>query len=310
MSPSPPAPSDGRGGGAARGAVLAGVACYTLWGVLPLYLRAVAASGPQPLEVIAHRALWSVPWAGLLALMAGQARQCLAVLKTPRTFGLLTASALLIAANWTLYVWAVAHGRVLEGSLGYYINPLMNMAAGAVLFRERLDGFGWGAIILATIGVGAQTLALGHPPYVSLALAVTFTFYGLIRKQVAADAQTGLFVECLVLAPLALGYILWLGHAGAGHFLTRTQPTVLLLLAGPVTVVPLMLFAWAARRLPLSTVGFLQFIGPTLQFAIGVEGGESLNALRAVSFAFIWAGVAVFAFGAWRKTGGLRLARA
>jgi chloramphenicol-sensitive protein RarD len=295
---------------AARGAVIAGVACYTLWGVLPLYLRAVAAAGPAPLEVIAHRALWSVPWAGLLVLIAGQGAQSVAVLRTPRTLSLLALSALLIAGNWTLYVWAVSQGRLLEGSLGYYINPLMNMAAGAVLFRERLDWIGGSAIALTVVGVSVQALALGHPPYISLALASTFMCYGLIRKQVPADAQTGLFVECLVLAPLALGYIVWLQLAGAGHFMAHPRPTLLLLLAGPVTVVPLMLFAWAARRLPLSTVGFLQFIGPTLQFAIGVEGGESLTPLRAISFGFIWAGVTVFAFGAWRKTRGLRASAA
>jgi chloramphenicol-sensitive protein RarD len=238
-----------------------------------------------------------------LVLLAGQVRQCAEVLRSPRTLGLLVASALLIAGNWTLYVWAVAHGRLLEGSLGYYINPLMNMALGALLFRERLDAVGWGAIALAVIGVAVQTLALGHPPYVSIALALTFATYGLIRKQVSADAQTGLFVECLVLAPLALGYILWLGSHGGGHFLAGLKPTILLLLAGPVTVVPLMLFAWAARRLPLST-------GPTLQFLIGVEGGESLTTARAISFGFIWAGVLLFAFGAWRKTRALRLAAA
>jgi chloramphenicol-sensitive protein RarD len=292
---------------AARGAVIAGVACYTLWGVLPLYLHAVAAAGPAPLEVIAHRALWSTPWAGLLVLFARQGAQTRAVLKTPRTVALLALSALLIAGNWTLYVWAVSQGRLLEGSLGYYINPLMNMAAGAILFRERLDWVGWSAIALAAIGVGVQALALGHPPYVSLALALTFTCYGLIRKQVPADAQTGLFVECLVLALPALAYIVWLERSGAGHFLSHVQPTVLLLFAGPVTVVPLMLFAWAARRLPLSTIGFLQFIGPTLQFIIGVAGGESLTPLRVASFGFIWAGVGVFAYGAWRKTRGLRL---
>lgn len=301
-------PSMNKGGGPARGAIIAGVACYTLWGVLPLYLRVVADAGPTPLEVIAHRALWSVPWAGLLALLAGQASEVRDVLRTPRTLGLLTVSALLIALNWTLYVWAVAHGRVLEGSLGYYINPLMNMAAGAILFRERLDWVGWSAIALAAIGVVVQSLALGHPPYVSIVLALTFTAYGLIRKQVAAEAQAGLLVECLVLSPLALGYIVWQGVIGAGHFGTQVQPSLLLLIAGPVTVVPLMLFSWAARRLPLSTMGFLQFIGPTMQFFIGVEGGESLTALRAVSFAFIWAGVAVFAFGAWRKTRALRAA--
>ena len=303
MSGAPSAPPAGVG---ARGAVIAGVACYTLWGVLPIYLHAVAAAGAGPMEVIAHRALWSVPWAGLLVLLARQGRQSLDVLKTPRTLALLALSALLIAGNWTLYVWAVSQGRLLEGSLGYYINPLMNMAAGAILFRERLDLVGWGAIALAALGVGVQALALGHPPYISLTLALTFTCYGLIRKQVLADAQTGLFVECLVLAAPAMAYIVWLERTGAGHFLGHVQPTLLLLLAGPVTVVPLMLFAWAARRLPLSTIGFLQFIGPTLQFLIGVEGGESLTPLRAASFGFIWAGVAVFAFGAWRKTRGLR----
>ena len=297
-------------GGAARGAVLAGVACYVLWGVLPLYLHAVAAAGATPLEVIAHRAFWSVPWAALMVLMAGQRAECAAVLRTPRTFGLLAASALLIALNWTLYVWAVAHGRLLEGSLGYYINPLMNMAAGAILFRERIDGLGWSAIALASVGVLVQSMALGHPPYISLVLGLTFTAYGVVRKQVAAEAQTGLFVECLVLAPIALGYILWLGRAGQGHFGAHILPSALLVLAGPVTVVPLMLFAWAARRLPLSTMGFLQFIGPTMQFGIGVAGGEPLTPLSAASFACIWLGVAVFAYGAWRKTRALRLSPA
>jgi chloramphenicol-sensitive protein RarD len=303
MSPAPSASG-------ARGAVLAGVACYTLWGLLPLYLRLVANAGATPLEVIAHRAFWSVPWAGLIVLMAGQRAECAAVLRTPRTLGLLASSALLIALNWTLYVWAVAHGRVLEGSLGYYINPLMNMAAGAILFRERIDGLGWSAMVLAAVGVVVQALALGHPPWISLVLGLTFTAYGVVRKQVAAEAQTGLFIECLVLAPVALGYIFWLDRAGLSHFGAQAAPSILLILAGPVTVAPLVLFAWAARRLPLSTMGFLQFIGPTMQFAIGVEGGEPLTPLRAASFGLIWLGVAVFAYGAWRKTRALRLAPA
>jgi chloramphenicol-sensitive protein RarD len=278
--------------------------------VLPIYLRVVAGAGATPLEIIAHRAFWSVPWAGLIVLMAGQRAECAAVLRTPRTLGLLAASALLIALNWTLYVWAVAHGRVLEGSLGYYINPLMNMAAGALLFRERIDGLGWSAMALAAVGVLIQSVALGHPPWISLVLGLTFTAYGVVRKQVAAEAQTGLFIECLVLAPIALGYIAWIARAGGGHFGAHLAPSVLLIFAGPVTVAPLVLFAWAARRLPLSTMGFLQFIGPTIQFAVGVAGGESLTLLRAVSFGFIWLGVATFAFGAWRKTRALRLAAA
>jgi len=296
MTSAAPAPAE------ARGAVVAGVLCYTLWGLLPLYLRALAATGPSALEIIAHRAAWSAPWAGLLVLGAGQGRQVLRVLRSPRIVGLLAASALVIAINWGTFVWAVGHGHTLEASLGYYINPLMNMAVGALLFRERLDLLGKSAIALAGLGVVLQTLALGHLPFIALALALSFSAYGLIRKQVAADAQTGLFVECLVLLVPALGYIGWLQSHGTGHFLTSPAATTLLALAGPATVAPLALFVWSARRLPLSTVAFLQFIGPTLQFILGVEGGEPLTPLRIASFGLIWIGVAVFAFGAWRTS--------
>ncbi len=292
----------------ARGAVLAGIACYTLWGVLPIYLQAVARTGAGDLEIIAHRAAWSLPWAGLLALAAGQGRQIVRALAAPRTLGLLACSSLVIATNWGTFVWAVGHGHTLDASLGYYINPLMNMAAGALLFRERLDRIGLIAIALAGLGVAVQTAALGHLPVIALVLALTFTVYGLIRKQVAAEAQTGLFVECLTLLVPAAGYILWLQAHGRGHFLASPTATALLLAAGPATVAPLALFVWSARRLPLSTIAFLQFIGPTLQFMIGVEGGETLTPLRAASFGLIWLGVVVFAIGAWRKGRGLRAA--
>ena len=286
----------------ARGALMAGIACYTLWGVLPLYLKAIAQAGPSPMEIIAHRAAWSAPWAGVLVLMARQGGDVVGVFRSGKTLGLLTLSALLIAGNWGLFVWAVSNGHIMESSLGYYINPLLNMAMGAVLFRERLDAFGKTAIGFAATGVLVQGLALGHPPLIGLALALSFGGYGLIRKQVAADAQTGLFVECLVLLAPAMGYILWLQRDGGGHFLAGPTTAVMLALAGPVTVVPLALFAWAARRLPLSTVGFLQFIGPTLQFIIGAEGGERLTPALIASFSLIWLGVLVFIAGAWRAS--------
>ena len=301
MTQPAPAPAQARDT-AARGPILAGIACYTLWGVLPIYLQAVARTGADDLEIIAHRAAWSLPWAGLLALAAGQRLQIVRALTTPRTLALLAASSMVIAINWGAFVWAVGHGHTLEASLGYYINPLMNMAVGAVLFRERLDRIGLAAIALAALGVAVQTVALGHLPMIALALALSFTLYGLIRKRVAAEAQTGLFIECLVLLIPAVGYILWLQIHGQGHFLASPGATALLVAAGPVTVAPLALFVWSARRLPLSTMGFLQFIGPTLQFMIGVEGGESLTPLRAASFALIWLGVVMFAYGAWRKS--------
>jgi chloramphenicol-sensitive protein RarD len=152
-----------------------------------------------------------------------------------------------------------------------------------------------------------QALALGHPPFIALGLALTFTAYGLIRKQSAAEAQTGLFVECLVLVAPAVGYILWLQASGAGHFMTGLSPTLLLFVAGPATITPLALFVWSARRLPLSALGFIQFICPTLQFALGVEGGEPLTPMRIASFGLIWVGVAVFAYGAWRAGRRLQL---
>src|SRR5690606_16584787 len=190
----------------------------------------------------------------------------------------------------------------LDASLGYYLNPLLNMAAGAWLFRERIDRWGGAAIALAAVGVTLQAVALGHPPWISLVLAFSFAAYGVIRKRVEADAQSGLFVECLILAPLGLIWVLAIQADGSGHFLDSAASVFWLLAAGPATVLPLALFAWAARRMPLSTMGFLQFLAPTLVFVIGVAQGEPFGWLRGVSFAFIWIGAMVFAAGAWRRS--------
>lgn len=285
-----------------RSAYIAGVACYSLWGFLPLYFHLLANLGVTSWEMIAHRTLWSVLWAGGLVLIARQGGQVAQVLRQPKTLGVLALSTLAIFGNWTIYVFAVNAGHVIEASLGYYINPLMNMAAGALLFRERMSTEGKVAIGFAAVGVAIQTVALGHLPIVSLGLALTFCIYAILRKQVKADAQTGLFIECAYLALPGLIYVLSLQASGHGHFGTGAGVTALLALAGPATVVPLALFAWSARRLPLSAVGFLQFIAPTLQFALGVAFGEPFTALRALSFVFIWLGVATFAYGAWKKT--------
>jgi chloramphenicol-sensitive protein RarD len=214
----------------------------------------------------------------------------------------LTLSALLIGSNWLIFLIAVNHGHTLEASLGYYINPIMNMLAGTLLFRERISRLGWVAVGLAVIGVLFQTLALGHPPIMSLTLALTFCLYSVIRKQVAADAQSGLFIECLILTLPGAAYVAWLQMQGQGHLTTSLSDFTLLLLLGPATVIPLAAFSWSARRIPLSTLSFIQFIGPTVQFGIGLANGEPFTQLRAISFAFIWSGVLVFAYGAWKKT--------
>lgn len=293
----PPAP-----GGESRLALSAGLGCYLLWGVVPLVFQAMGHLGISSWEILANRTVWAVPMALVFVLAARQGREVRAALRNRRTMAWLALSATLIAANWAIYIWAVNSGRVLETSLGYYINPLLAMAAGALMFGERIDRLGAVAIGLAALGVGVQAVAIGGLPLVSLALALSFGGYGVVRKRVAASAQTGLLIECLLLVGPGLAYVLWLQHEGAGHFGASWPATAWLLACGPITAVPLVLFSWAARRIPLSTLGFLQFIGPTIAFAIGVLQGEAFTPLRAASFAFIWSGVAIFALAAWRSS--------
>ncbi|MDB5432588.1 MAG: RarD protein superfamily transporter [Caulobacter sp.] len=287
--------------GERRSGLIAGLICYTVWGFLPLYFHLLSGMGVGVWEMIGERLLWAFPWALGLVILSGQWPQVLAVARKPRTMGLLALSTLAILTNWIIYVAAVASNHIIEAALGYYINPLLNMAVGALFFRERLSTEGRIAIGLATIGVAVQAVALGRLPLISLGLAVSFCLYGILRKQVKADAQTGLFVECAYLAPVGLAYVIWMQHSGAGHLLASPATTAMLMLAGPATVVPLALFAFAARRLPLTAVGFLQFIAPTIGFIIGVAVGEPLTPMRILSFGFIWAGVAVFGYGAWRR---------
>lgn len=291
-------------------ALTAGIACYLIWGFVPLVFQLIGRLGVGSWEILAHRIVWSAPTALIFVLLAHQWRQVLAVFRQPKVLAWLALSATLITVNWIIFIWAVNSGRVLETSLGYYINPLVNMACGALLFRERIDGIGKAAIGLAVVGVSIQALALGHLPLVSLALAFSFGGYGVVRKQVAADAQTGLFIECLILGLPSLAFILWLESQGGGHSLASPTATAWLLASGPITAIPLALFAWAARRLPLSAIGFMQFIAPTISFAIGVSQGEAFTPLRALSFVFIWGGAAVFAYGAWRRSRRLALAAA
>ena len=295
-------------GGSARQALITGFACYLIWGAIPILFIVMGRVGASPWEILAHRALWSAPWAGVLVLIARQGDQVRKALTSARRLGLLAASAAMISSGWALYVWSVNNGRNIEASVGYYITPLLNMAAGAMFFRERIDRFGAGAIALAAIGVALQAAALGHFPIIALYLAMTFWGYGLIRRQIDVEAQTGLFVETLLMTVPGLAYILWLGHTGTGVFLRGSVPSLLLLSAGPATVAPLALFAWTARRLPFQVLGFLQFISPTIGFGIGLAVGERLNPLGLASFGFIWAGAAVFVVGALRAARTIQIA--
>lgn len=281
-----------------RAAFTSAIGCYVIWGFMPLLFIGQAAIGFSAAEILSHRALWSVLFAGGLVLLAGQSNQVRAALGQPRTLGWLALATVLIAINWGLYVWATTHHSTLEASLGYYINPLLNMIVGLWLFRERIDRWGWVAIGLAAIGVLFQALALGRPPWISIALALSFGAYGVIKKRVPVEAQAGLFIECLLLLPFGVVFVTWLQIHGLGHGFATPEGFGWALLNGPMTVLPLALFAFAARRMPLSTMGFIQFLAPTLQFGIGVAMGEAFTPLRAVSFAFIWLGAGVFAAAA------------
>ena len=283
-------------------AVAAGVGCYVIWGFVPLVFQAIGRQGVGPWEILAHRTIWATPTALVFVLLAGQWRQAIGVFRDTKVLRLLCLSAALIACNWCVYIWAVNSGRLLETSLGYYITPLINMATGALFFRERITGLGKIAIGLAAVGVIIQAAALGHLPLVSLALGISFGAYGLVRKQVAADAQTGLFIECLILAVPGLAYMFWLQSQGASHLMASPVTAAWLIASGPITAIPLLLFAWAARRIPLSLMGFLQFIAPTIAFVIGLSQGEAFTPMRALSFAFIWAGAAAFVYGAWARS--------
>jgi len=288
---------------------LLAVACYTIWGIVPLFYLPIHAFGAGAIEIIAHRSVWAAIWALGLVLINKQWPEVMAAFASPRLRWMLLLTSILVASNWGIYVWAVTSGHTVESALGYYLTPLINMAAGALIFRERLDIWGKGAIALAVVGVAIQIVALGQVPWVAILLAATFGSYGILRKHLVVNALAGLCVECLYLFLPALGYLVWFEATGQGHFFQPTH-AFWLLLTGPVTVLPLVLFAYAARRIPLSTMGFVQFIGPTLTFGIGLWEGEAFSLARGVSFAFIWAGAIVFAFGAWRRLKAMKVAEA
>lgn len=267
--------------------------CYTIWGALPLYFRALDHIRPE--EMLAHRIIWSVP-TGLILIMIARNWQQLRAALTRQHVLWLSVSAILIGVNWLTYIWAVSEERVMEASLGYYINPLVNVLIGAVFFSERLRPAQWVAVGLAALGVAIMTSALGYLPWVALILCFTFAFYSVIRKQVQVDSRAGFVVEAAILAPLALIWLGWfLGQPGGRLIGDGGWDIPLLLVSGPITAVPLILFAIAAKRLRLSTIGMMQYLGPTLQFAISVfVFKEAFGLTHAIAFAFIWTALIVF----------------
>jgi chloramphenicol-sensitive protein RarD len=274
----------------------AGAASFALWGVMPLYWHLLKAV--PSLQIVLHRIAWSAVFVcGWLLWKHGRG-WFRPVLAQPRLALMLAASGVLIACNWGLYIWAVNAGHVVESSLGYFINPLLNVVIGVVFLRERLTYAQWVSVGIATIGVLWLTFNYGSFPWIALALAGSFALYGLIRKLAAVDSVVGMGVESAYLFVPALAVLLWIEASGAGGFGTRYSPwqDALLVFSGVLTALPLVGFAYAVRRIPLSTVGLMQYLAPTLQFLIGVfVFHEAFDRDRAIGFGFIWLALAVFA---------------
>jgi len=270
-----------------------------MWGFLPVYFKTVGSV--DPLEVLTHRVIWAVPFGALILALRHQWPEVRRALTHRTMLGWLSLSALFIAINWFIYIWAIQDERIFETSLGYYINPLTNMLVGVMFLGERLRRLQLVAVVLAAIGVMILTISGGQVPWIALALALTFTVYAVIRKKVVIGGMPGLFVETVLLAPLALAWFAWIVYSGQALFAGGDASlTFWLAMAGPITALPLLCFALAARRLPLTTIGFMQFLAPTLQFCTGIYYGETLTVPHLVCFGFIWIAVLFFSFDAVR----------
>ena len=284
-----------------RNGILLALFCYTFWGFFPIYFKVM--HHVPPVEMLAHRLVWSLPFGALIIAARGQWGQVKSAIIDLRTLGWLCVSACFIAINWGVYIWAVQLGEIMQASLGYYINPLVYVIVGVLFFKEALNRWQMFAVALAAIGVTYLAVMGGQIPWISLTLAASFTVYGVVRKQVNVGGMPGIFIETLVLFPLGAAYLTYLYVTGANLFSLSDWGTSFgLILSGPFTVVPFLAFALAARRLPLSTIGIIQFLGPSLQFAIAVYFGETLDSARLICFGFIWSAVTIFCFAAWRKS--------
>lgn len=287
--------------GPTRTALAAGLGAFLTWGLLPIYFKAMAAAWPA--EIVAHRIVWAAVLIAVFVWATGQGRRTMSLFARPRLVLGLAGSAGLLATNWLVFVWAVNNDRVLETSLGYFINPLVNVALGVAVLGERLRPAQWLAVALATAGVGVMAAGSGALPWVPLALAFSFGLYGLLRKVMPVDPVAGLLVETAMMAPMALAYLVWLGATGGGSFLSGSPALDAMLMAtGIATAVPMTLFVIAARGLPLATLGFVQYLSPSTTFLLAVFiYREPLTATGVATFAMVWAGLALYSIDLLRR---------
>lgn len=285
-----------------RAGFIAAASAYVMWGFLPLYLKLLSAIDVR--EVLAQRILWAAPSAFIAVfLMSGWRpgwREIATALR-PRMIGTLALSACFIFVNWGIYVYLVLTERVIESALAYFLAPLVSVAVGVLFFREKITSPQVIALGLALIGVIVQGFALGAPPWLALALCATWSVYAVIRKRASVPAAVGLLIESLALMPVVGGLLWWAAGEAPLAFASSVPTTLLLALAGPITAIPLMAFAFGARRVSFTTLGLLQFLAPSLQFTTGILFGEPFTFLRGVSFALIWAGLAFFSWDTLRR---------
>ncbi|MDK9701641.1 MAG: EamA family transporter RarD [Sulfuritalea sp.] len=287
--------------------IVAGFIAYSVWGLVPIFFKQIAEV--PAVEIIAHRVVWAML---LMTALLGFGRgfaDAWRVARIPAQLARIALASALVIINWLTFVWGVNNGHILETSLGYFILPLFNVALGVLVLKERLRPLQWLAVLLASTGVTIEAVRAGGLPWIALVLAGTFGIYGLLRKRLPLDAASGLFLETMCMTPLALAWLGWLAFSGQSHFGGGTGHTtardLMLIATGLVTAVPLLLFAVAARRLPLTMLGFLQYLAPSIAFLIAVfVYHEPLNPTRTLAFATIWTGLAVYTFDLFRSAAG------
>ncbi|MGL5840971.1 MAG: EamA family transporter RarD [Aeromonas hydrophila] len=284
-----------------RQGVIYALCAYTLWGLAPIYFKTIAAVPAA--EILTHRMIWSCALLMVLTLLGRQWHKVQAVLRQPKVLLTLAFTSITVGGNWLLFIWAINNGHMLDASLGYYINPLFNVLLGMLFLSEKLRRLQWWAVGLAAIGVVIQIIAFGSLPWIALVLASSFAIYGLIRKKLALDALTGLLIETLIMLPPAAIYLWGFADSPTSH-LTQNDwhLNLLLIAAGAVTTAPLLCFTAAATRLKLSTLGFFQYIGPSLMFILAVTlYGEALALDKMITFAFIWSALVLFSLDGLRS---------
>jgi len=267
--------------------LLFGVSAYTLWGLFPIYWPLLKPA--NPLEIVSHRAVWTLVFCFIILALTKTLKSTLSLLKHPKIVAGLFLSSILISINWIIYIYAANNEHVIEASLGYYINPIVVIATGVIVLKEKMRPLQWLAVGIATLGVAVLTIDYGRLPWIALGLALSWGSYGLVKKQLGLGALEGLSIETLLSSGFYLGYLIWLGNSGEGHFTYSLALTLLLIGGGAVTAIPLLLFNGSTNRLPLTLVGLLQYITPTIQFCIGVwYYHEDMPTARWVGFFIIW----------------------